>query len=179
VPAARKATVPGKRTLFIVLDLLRRRLHHPVGDGYDARTAVKRAPAFGQERQPPGKEGAAGSRVSVDRSAFMLSVRTHAPTRARLTRLAGRGNAVCVFDACATIRGEEFRVHPREEQQVQERRRRPFPFRRGWCRADGTVVATGVTIGLRRKVRVATLAARFELDEPEVELVSRPSSCQG
>lgn len=48
-----------------------------------------------------------------------------------------------------------------------------FPFGEAGGKADGTVVATGVTFAFQRKVRVATVAARFEIDEADVELVSR------
>ena len=50
-----------------------------------------------------------------------------------------------------------------------------FPFGEAGGRADGTVVATGVSFGLRRKVRVETVAAQFEIDEADVQLVSRSS----
>jgi hypothetical protein len=40
------------------------------------------------------------------------------------------------------------------------------------------VIATGVTFGLRRKVRIETVAAQFEIDETDVQLVSRSSSGQ-
>jgi hypothetical protein len=49
-----------------------------------------------------------------------------------------------------------------------------FPFGQAGGKADGTVVFTGVTLALQRKVRIETVAARFEIDEANVELVSRP-----
>jgi hypothetical protein len=51
-----------------------------------------------------------------------------------------------------------------------------FPFGEAGGNADGTVVFTGVSFGLQRKVRIATVASRFEIDEADVELVSRPPS---
>jgi hypothetical protein len=53
-----------------------------------------------------------------------------------------------------------------------------FPFGEPGGKADGTVIATGVTFGLRRKVRVQTVAAQFEIDETDVTLVSRSTSGQ-
>jgi hypothetical protein len=53
-----------------------------------------------------------------------------------------------------------------------------FPFGEAGGRAEGTVIATGVTFGVRRKVRIETVAAQFEIDETDVQLVSRSSSGQ-
>ena len=53
-----------------------------------------------------------------------------------------------------------------------------FPFGEAGGKAEGTVIATGVTFGLRRKVRIETVAAQFEIDETDVQLVSRSSSGQ-
>ena len=53
-----------------------------------------------------------------------------------------------------------------------------FPFGEAGGRADGRVIATGVTFGLRRKVRIETVAAEFEIDETDVQLVPRSSSGQ-
>jgi hypothetical protein len=54
-----------------------------------------------------------------------------------------------------------------------------FPFGEAGGKADGRVIATGVTIALRRKVRIETVAAQFEIDETDVMLVSRSISGQG
>jgi hypothetical protein len=48
-----------------------------------------------------------------------------------------------------------------------------FPFGAAGGKAEGTVVATGVTLALQRKVRIKTVAARFEIDEADIELVTR------
>jgi predicted RNA-binding protein with TRAM domain len=53
-----------------------------------------------------------------------------------------------------------------------------FPFEEAGGRAEGTVIVTGVAFGLRRKVRIETVAAQFEIDETDVQLVSRSSSGQ-
>ena len=53
-----------------------------------------------------------------------------------------------------------------------------FPFGAAGGKADGTVVATGVSYALRRKVRVATVTAQFEFDQADVEPTPPPPSDQ-
>ena len=87
-------------------------------------------------------------------------------------------NALCVFGACATILVNSFVFIPAKSNRFKKGDVVRFPFGEAGGKADGTVVATGVTIGLRRKVRIETVAARFEIDEADVELLSRSFSDQ-
>ena len=87
-------------------------------------------------------------------------------------------NALCVFGACATILVNSFVFIPAKSKRFKKGDVVRFPFGEPGGKADGTVVATGITIGLRRKVRIETVAARFEIDEADVELLSRSFSDQ-